>query len=346
VTIRWRRFALALALLAGLGSGLPERLAGQAAEPPVVGATQVAFVGVTVADMDRSIAFYTGVLGFEVESDVELDGPAYERLTGVFGVRLRVVRLQLGRESLELTQYLAPEGRPVPIDSRSNDRWFQHVAIVVRDLDAAYRVLREHRVRFASTGPQVLPASNPDAGGIRAFYFKDPDGHVLEIIWYPAGKGDPRWHAPTDRLFLGIDHTAIVVRNTEASLAFYRDLLGFRVVGRSRNYGSEQEHLNNVEGASLRITGLRLGAGPGVELLEYLVPTDGRPYPSDERANDMVHWHTAVAVAPGEALRRFAASGVRVTSRGVTDLPDTSLGFHEGVLARDPDGHPVLLIRP
>src|SRR5262245_17083266 len=83
----------------------------------------------------------------------------------------------------------------------------------------------------------------------------------------------------TDRLFLGIDHTAIVVNSTEASLACYRDTLGLRVVGQSENYGPEQERLNNVFGARLRITTLRAPAGPGVELLEYLTPRDGRPAP-------------------------------------------------------------------
>jgi catechol 2,3-dioxygenase-like lactoylglutathione lyase family enzyme len=69
-------------------------------------------------------------------------------------------------------------------------------------------------------------------------------------------------------MFLGIDHTAIVVGNTDASLSFYRDMLGLRVAGESENYGTEQEHLNNVFGAQLRITSLRAAAGPGIELLE------------------------------------------------------------------------------
>ena len=70
-----------------------------------------------------------------------------------------------------------------------------------------------------------------------------------------------------------------MVDDTEASLAFYRDALGFRVAGESLNFGTEQEHLNNVRGARLRITGLRAAAGPGIEFLEYLAPADGRPFP-------------------------------------------------------------------
>src|SRR5262245_52410980 len=92
-------------------------------------------VGLTVSDVDRSIEFYQRVLGFEMRSDTEVWGADYERLTGVFGLRMRVVRMQLGEESIELTQYLTPRGRPAPVDSRSNDRWFQHVAIIVSDMD-------------------------------------------------------------------------------------------------------------------------------------------------------------------------------------------------------------------
>jgi catechol 2,3-dioxygenase-like lactoylglutathione lyase family enzyme len=219
---------------------------------------------------------------------------------------------------VELTEYLTPRGREVPRDSRSNDRWFQHVAIITSDMDAAYRRLREHKVRHASTGPQRLPDWNKNAGGIRAFYFHDDDGHVLEILQFPPGKGQERWQRK-DRLFLGIDHTAIVVADTDRSLAFYRDKLGLKVVGAGENWGDEQEHLNNVFGARLRITTLRAdNGGPGVELLEYLAPRDGRPYPNDARSNDLFHWHTTV-------------------SRGGSATPPRSI--------RDPDGHAVQLVQ-
>jgi catechol 2,3-dioxygenase-like lactoylglutathione lyase family enzyme len=306
----------------------------------------VAAVGMTVSDMDRSVDFFSKVLTFEKVSDVEVAGEAYEHLQGVFGLRMRVVRMRLGGEEIELTEYLAPRGRSIPEDSRSNDRWFQHVAIIVRDMDEAYRRLREWKVRHASTGPQRLPDWNKDAGGIEAFYFKDPDGHALEVLEFPPGKGLPRWHRPTTSLFLGIDHTAITVADTEQSLRFYRDVLGLAVVGGAENYGPEQERLNNVFGARLRITALRGGEGPGVELLEYLAPRDGRPYPTDLKANDLAFWQTTFATAGVEAAARvlFAAHAFFV-SPGMVALPDASLGFREGLLARDPDGHAVRLAR-
>src|SRR4029079_5434307 len=127
-----------------------------------------------------------------------------------------------------------------------------------------------------------------------------------EILHFPDGKGQPKWHRPGRHLFLGIDHTAIVVDNTDASLALYRDTLGLQIAGESENYDTEQEHLNNVFGARLRITSLHARQGPGGELLEYLAPRDGRPIPADQRANDIAHWQTTLVVARLDSLMSVA----------------------------------------
>jgi catechol 2,3-dioxygenase-like lactoylglutathione lyase family enzyme len=302
-------------------------------------------IGLTVSDLDRSVAFYSKVLNFEKVSEFEVDGDAYEHLEGVFGLRMRIARMRLGDESIELTEFLAPKGRPAPADARSNDRWFQHVAIVVSDMDRAYARLREHKVQHASSGPQSLPAWNRNAGGIRAFYFRDPDGHPLEILWFPPDKGAAKWHAPTDRLFLGIDHTAIVISDTEASLMFYRDRLGMEVAGASENYGPEQERLNNVFGARLRITALRAASGPGIEFLEYLAPRDGRPYPPEARSNDLIHWQTRfLGKSADEAARSFRNGRTAFVSSGAVELPDGRAGFRKAVTVRDPDGHAVQIV--
>jgi catechol 2,3-dioxygenase-like lactoylglutathione lyase family enzyme len=297
-------------------------------------------VGMTVSDMDRSIEFFCKVLSFEKIADVEVYGNEYEKLQGLFGLRMRVARLKLRQEMVELTQYLAPEGRPIPPDWRSHDHGFQHVAIVVSDMDKAYQQLRAHKVRHASTGPQTIPATNKAAAGIRAFYFKDPDGHNLEIIYFPPGKGDPRWQNNSDKLFLGIDHTAIVVSNTQNSLTYYRDLLGLKLAGESMNYGTEQEHLNNVAGARLHISGLRATTGPGIEFLEYLTPRDGRAAPKDTRANDLWHWQTTLITDRAAfALAKLHSAKRQVVSPSVANIQERSLGFAKGFLARDPDGH-------
>jgi len=324
--------------------------AGAAAEPtttaPLNGTSAVNAVdviGMTVGDMDRSIEFFSNVLTFEKVSDVEVSGGDYERLQGIFGLRMRIVQMRLGDESIELTEYLVPRGRPFPIDTRSNDHWFQHIAIIVSDMDEAYRALRRHKVQHASSGPQRLPDWNKNAGGIQAFYFRDPDGHFLEILQFPKGKGNPKWQR-TDKLFLGIDHTAIVVKDTEESLKFYRDTLGFKVVGTSENYDTEQEHLNNVFGARLRITALRAGSGPGIEFLEYLSPRDGRPMPADEKANDLLHWQTRLLTSDAGAVAQTARSRkFAFVSSGVVTLAERGAGISRAVLVRDPDGHVIAL---
>jgi catechol 2,3-dioxygenase-like lactoylglutathione lyase family enzyme len=71
--------------------------------------------------MERAVDFYSKVLSFEPVSDVEVTGEAYEHLMGVFGLRMRVVRMRLGDEFIELTEVMTPRGRPIPVDSRWPD---------------------------------------------------------------------------------------------------------------------------------------------------------------------------------------------------------------------------------
>jgi catechol 2,3-dioxygenase-like lactoylglutathione lyase family enzyme len=341
MTVRLRRvitLVLTLALLLGTWA-LTSRAMPPAAQPLVQAIDGVA---ITVGDMERAVDFYARVLFFEKVSDVEVAGEPYERLHGLFGLRMRIVRMQLGREHIDLIEYLTPRGRPIPPDSRSNDRWFQHIAIIVSDMDQAYLWLRRHRVQHASPEPQRLPDWNRNAAGIRAFYFKDPDGHPLEVLQFPPDKGDPRWQLPSSSIFLGIDHTAIVVGDTEASLRFYRKTLGLRVASQGENYGIEQERLNNIFGARLRITTLRAQAGPAIELLEYLTPRDGRPLPGDARANDLTHWQTRLVVADEAALASLLGRFSLVSPTAVTLVQDT-LGFRQAFVGRDPDGHAMMV---
>jgi catechol 2,3-dioxygenase-like lactoylglutathione lyase family enzyme len=331
--------AVALVCLSAVAFGQQE-----AGKPVAV--QSVSAVGFTVSDMDRSVAFYRDVLTFKPVSDVEVDGPEYDRLWGVFGVRARVVRMQLGEQQIELTQFLSPpDVRPIPVPSYSNDLWFQHFAIVVRDMEAAWEQLRKHHVRLISPRPQTIPISNPAAAGIKAIKFRDPDGHSLELLWFPDGKGNPVWKRAGGELFLGIDHTAMTVRSTESSIKFYRDLLGLTVAGGTLNMGTEQEHLDSLPGARARVTGLAPKMGPpGVEFLEYELPTAGRPIPSDSHPTDLWHWQTTLIVPDAEAAAATLNGTAHMVSAGVVTLPDKTLGFSKGFLVRDPDGHVMQVV--
>jgi catechol 2,3-dioxygenase-like lactoylglutathione lyase family enzyme len=343
-----KRFApIALALL--LAVAIPQATAQAASSTAAVGQIRAQAVGpvaTTVAHMDRSVKFYTDVLAFEKVSDFSVSGKAYEQLFGILGGKARMVRIKLGDEALDLLQFADVQGRAIPYDSRSNDRWFQHIAIIVSDMDRAYAWLRKNKVEHASSGPQTLPDWNPNAGGIKAFYFKDPDGHPLEILSFPPDKGDSKWHRPSNQLFVGIDHTAIVVADTDTSLKFYRDVLGMRVAGESENYGPEQEHLNAVFAARLRITALRAGSGPGIELLEYLSPRDGRPYPEDSRIMDVLHRETVVQVPSlATAAETLRSAKIRFVTPSVVSIPNAEIGFSQALQVRDPDGHPITIVQ-
>lgn len=311
--------------------------------PLFAGVREVGSIGLTVNDLARELHFFTNTLPFELVCISEASGKDHDSVLGLSGVKLRIATLKLGDENITLSEHLGKKGRPIPQDSRSFDRWFQHIAIVVSDMDKAYARLLEHKVTHVSTAPQTLPDWNKDAGGIKAFYFRDPENHVLEIIWFPPGKGDPKWQrvgradqeigAP---LFLGIDHTAIVVCDTDKSLAFYRDQLGFKVAGGAYNYGPEQERLNQVFGARLRITALRAERGPGIEFLEYIAPPGGRNLPPDARANDLIFWNTRLVVDDLPTLTEtLRAARAKFVSKSGTAAP--------AQIIRDPDGHALQL---
>jgi catechol 2,3-dioxygenase-like lactoylglutathione lyase family enzyme len=275
-----------------------------------------------VSDAAAVGAFYESALDFRV---IHQSGDQT-------GSNCRSVTLGLGGELIVLNEHRRP-GRPVPADSCSHDLWFQHLAIVVSDVRAACDRLNAHGIRHTSPAPQRLPAWNADAGGIQASYFRDPDGHPLEVISFPPDKGEARWQS-TERLFLGIDHTAITVSSTESALGFYRDGLGLDVRGSSENWGREQERLSGVPGARVRITSLRGRDGPGVEFLHYLVPADGRANPADARPQDLWHVETRLLSTDlGAILDRLRSAGIK----GCADPTG-------GVFLRDPDGHALRIL--
>ena len=301
----------------------------------------------TVSDSERATAFYETALGFKKVSEQEISGREYDHLTGISGTKVKSVRLKLGSDSIELNQFVSPAGQLIPRDSRSNDLWFQHLAIVVSDMNQAYRHLQHFPIQPISEAPQTIPESNPPAAGIRAFKFKDPDGHPLELLYFPPGKGRAKWHHADGRLFLGIDHSAITVSDTERSLSFYRDVLGFAVAGGSLNNGATQEHLDNVVGAVVRVTALRPASteGPGLEFLQYLTPGGGRPIPVTIHANDIAHVHAVIAVDNVTTVAaQLQRNNVAFISPDVVNI--NGLGYSKGLMVKDPDGHALLLVQP
>lgn len=300
-------------------------------------------VSITVSSLEKVLPFYEEVLSFQKISEYQWEGEALQRFTGLQeeGLKAQIALLQLGSDQIELVEFIGESRQlSLPPDSKSNDLWFQHIAIVVKDMEKAYQHLRLHKVTFVSSSPQQLPEYLPEAAGISAFYFRDPDGHNLELIHFPKGRENPKWQQQNDQVFLGIDHTAIGIEDTDASQAFYETILGLKIKGESENYGTEQEHLNQVFGAHLMITGLAAREGYGLEFLDYLAPPGGRPYPVDSRPTDLWHWHTTVSVENLDLIyKKLQEARQEFISEGIVQL-----NGRRGFLVRGPDGHALHII--
>ncbi len=301
--------------------------------------------GFTVESLEASTRFFVDVLGAVVVGRVVAEGDELNALSGLTQSKATAVHLRLGEERVALVRYGKPGNRGRS-DARSNDLDFQHLALVVRDMDVAYERVVEADVRAVSrSGPERIPDSNAASAGIRAFYFRDAEDHPLELIWFPADKGPRRWHPEgVQAVFLGVDHSAIAVASTDASLAFYRDGIGLTVAGKSFNEGEEQARLSGVDGARVRITGLRGPSGSGIEFLEYVAPDDGRPRPADSTVRDTFHWETSVLVADlARVVDALIAQGNEPVSTRIARCELCAVGRRAFIL-RDPDGHAVRLV--
>jgi catechol 2,3-dioxygenase-like lactoylglutathione lyase family enzyme len=267
-----------------------------------------------VSDLTRAESFHRDGLGFRTVAHGCAD-PELLAALGLQESRAEELVMRLGRQDITLIRF-ATRGRPYTQNSRSNDLWFQHVAIVVKDMDAAYSqlCLRDEWSAISEDGPQLLPPSN---GAVRAFKFRDPDGHPLELLWFPPGQGRAVWHeAVSNSPFVGIDHSALAVASTERSLRFYR-ALGFHVSEQSLNRGPAQGRLDGLRNVMVQVTGLRPASdcGPGLELLAY--------YPAGRTAE------------------------VTSARDGITDWVTIGAGLSRGKCfraLRDPDGHRLVLV--
>jgi catechol 2,3-dioxygenase-like lactoylglutathione lyase family enzyme len=138
--------------------------------------------GITVTNLERSLAFWRDVLGFEVSHRAHQTGELAAKITGVSGaeIQLAVLKTPTGHK-IELLEYLAPAERknfnPRPCDVGS-----VHVALIVDDLEAVLSAIAPFGWNAAGE-PQTLTVG-PNAGK-RVVYVRDPDGTTIEFMQRP-----------------------------------------------------------------------------------------------------------------------------------------------------------------
>jgi catechol 2,3-dioxygenase-like lactoylglutathione lyase family enzyme len=172
----------------------------------------------------------------------------------------------------------------------------------VNDMSGAHqRVMANRRFRPISRGGPVRLPEN--CGGVTAFKFRDQDGHPLELLAFPGGRVPLAWHyADGTSPFLGVDHTAIGVSDSDRSTAFFGSVFGFSKGTRTENCGPGQDALDDVEDVWVCVTHLAPDRpAPRLELLRYRVGTR-RPIPAETASNDIVATHSAVRVASLDAI--------------------------------------------
>jgi len=251
---------------------------------------ELARIRLNARDPEGLTAFFVTSLGFTRQS-----GGGGRELLALGPTRLEIVRAS---------------GARYPAAVPASSPLFQHFAIATRDVGAAYSRLRQSSdwTPITIDGPQRLP---PGSGGVTAFKFRSPEGHPLELISADTGEL-PR-----------IDHSAISVADTGASVAFY-EALGLQRGDASYNHGPEQAQLDDLPAAEVDVTGLFAPRGAiHLELLAYRTDrpsAQALPAPGDVAATRLVFTADAPAL---EALRR---------------RPDLEFAGASPLL-RDPDGH-------
>ncbi len=295
--------------------------------------TRVARLGLVVSDLEASTGFFAAAFD-AVASPSRNGGEGFAQLMGLPGARSRQQALRIGDQEVLLVAF-DPPGRPYPVGSTSTDLWFQHFAIIVSDMAAAHARL-ERAGRFTpitAGGPVTLPAAS---GAVEAFKFRDADGHPLELLAFPAGGAPPAWQGK-DRLVLGIDHSAISVADTAASVTFLRGCFGLEQSMQSENVGPEQARMDGVDHARVTVTGMApQHAPPHVELLGYHVGAR-RPIDGHTRADDLAATFFVLETEDIEPVVEALASteGTSFVSAGIVALGDGA----RAVCVLDPDGH-------
>jgi len=143
--------------------------------------TSVNHTSFTVSDVERSVKFYTELLGMKLISLAERPQDFCEKVTGIPGARMKTAYVEGAGYNIELIQYIASPGKK--LDTRNNNVGSAHLCFNVDNLMEMYRDLKSKGVRFR--GEVATVPAGPNKGALLV-YLLDPDDNNLEFIQPPS----------------------------------------------------------------------------------------------------------------------------------------------------------------
>jgi catechol 2,3-dioxygenase-like lactoylglutathione lyase family enzyme len=146
-------------------------------------------VAVVVQDLERMLDFYIGVVGCEQAAQIgwEQGTTLVDEIIGVPDSAADVRILRLGNAYLELFAYTAPVNPGVDPANSAAEHGIRHFALDVTDIDAEYDRLTAAGATFMAPPQLVEVQGNP----VKAAYFRDPEGNILELQELVDGAASP-----------------------------------------------------------------------------------------------------------------------------------------------------------
>ena len=247
--------------------------------------SEIIHVGITVNNVEENLALYRDTLQLKVESDFEVSGPAWEKVTGISGVKFRRITLQ--REGVDtgkivLLKFSSPQSRPFPLDRKQYDLGLYDFGFESADIDKTYALLIKKGYTFDSTVQPVIAQGNTVA---REASIQAPEGvriMLVQVFYKPSAT-----QKEEELITSEMEHVVIVAKDREKSVRFYRDILGLKVIFDNVLEGEQLDQIVRLSRAKLNVYLLgkeNVNAGK-VEIIQYL-SHEGRPLPKDTSLSD------------------------------------------------------------
>jgi len=294
----------------------------------------------TVADLDRSLMFYRGVLGLDVDPSAALPGGSSEalrRLLNAPGAAVRTATLRIPGTDLRLVlaQFSGVERKP--LSPRIQDPGVVKTAFRVRDMDAAFALVEKRVSGVITLGGGPIRPEGP-SGANRSVITKDPDGFLVEFARQDVPPL-PDNISQTSTIIGG--WASLITEDLAKSIAFYRDSLGFTFSSNGRPLSPLVLSLQGLPDAAGTVSAASKPPGSAYNWFVYEFKSVDRSTLPARLQDPGTAWVSFLADDVRALLQKMKASGTRVETAGGEPV---TVGGATRVVVRDPSGILIELV--